>query len=293
MGRWGAGLVLAAVVVRPVAGEVVRPFDPPDGAFGAGHRGVDLAAGPGDDVLAPLAGVVAFAGRVAGAGWVTVDHGGGLATTYGVLGDLAVVAGQQVLAGDVLGRLAAGRDHLDWGARRDGRYVDPLGLLGRWRVALVDPDRLDQIAAAVPPAVRTGTGTGTGTGRLTVWPADGPITSRFGPRTHPITGERRLHAGVDVGAPAGAPVAAAGAGVVTRAGPAGAYGNLVEVDHGAGLTTRYAHASAVLVAAGQTVAAGALLARVGSTGASTGPHLHYEVREHGVPRDPLPYHRRR
>ncbi len=291
MGRWGVALVLAAAVVRPVAGEVVRPFDPPDSAFGAGHRGVDLRAVPGEDVRSPLAGTVAFAGRVAGAGWVTIDHGGGLATTYGVLDDLAVAEGQPVAAGDVLGRVAAGRGHLDWGARRDGRYVDPLGLLGRWRVALVDPDRLDELAAAVPAALAAGVTTA-GTGRLPVWPADGPITSRFGPRTHPITGERRLHAGVDVGAHAGAPIAAAGPGVVIRAGPAGGYGNLVEVDHGAGLTTRYAHASAVLVAAGQTVAAGALLARVGSTGASTGPHLHYEVREHGVPRDPLPYHGR-
>jgi len=292
MGSWVAAALATVALVLPVDGPVVRPFDAPDGPFAAGHRGVDLAAGPGAQVRAAAAGTVRFAGPVAGAGWLALDHGGGLATTYGHLDDLLVAEGDRVEAGDVLGRVADGRDHLDWGARRDGEYVDPLGLLGAaagWRVALVDPDRLDELAAAVTATVTvTAPAAGTtGSGRLTVWPARGPVTSRYGMRTHPLTGDRRLHAGVDVAAPTGAPILAAGAGRVTRAGPAGGYGNLVEIDHGAGLATRYAHASVVLVATGALVAAGTPVARVGSTGASTGPHLHFEVRERGRPVDPL------
>lgn len=123
--------------VRPVDGPVVRPFEPPSHPYGPGHRGVDLAAEPGVPVRAALAGVVTFSGQVARRGWVTVDHGGGLVTTYGELDPRVVTPGQPVPTGGVLGHLALGATHVDWGARLHGEYIDPLRLLGRWRPHLV------------------------------------------------------------------------------------------------------------------------------------------------------------
>ena len=123
--------------VAPVAGELLRDFDPPEEPWGAGHRGVSLAAAPGEVVVAARAGVVAFAGEVAGAGWVTVDHGGGLETTYGVLDPRLVEGGQRLEVGAPVGRLAPDATHLHWGARLDGEYLHPLSLLAPWRVRLV------------------------------------------------------------------------------------------------------------------------------------------------------------
>jgi murein DD-endopeptidase MepM/ murein hydrolase activator NlpD len=119
-----------------------------------------------------------------------------------------------------------------------------------------------------------------------VWPVAAPLTSGFGTRVHPITGAVRLHTGLDLGAPSGTPVAAAAAGVVAFAGPMGGYGNAIDVRHADGTTTRYAHLSAILVRAGQRVAAGQGIGLVGSTGLSTGPHLHFEVRTPAGPTDP-------
>jgi murein DD-endopeptidase MepM/ murein hydrolase activator NlpD len=126
---------LPAAAVAPVGGAVVRPFDPPASPYGSGHRGVDLAATPGELVRAALPGTVTFAGVVAGRAWVTVAHGDGLRTTYGALRPV-VVAGQRVVLGQPLGRATA-RGTVDWGARRDGAYVDPMALLGIARVRLV------------------------------------------------------------------------------------------------------------------------------------------------------------
>lgn len=112
------------------------------------------------------------------------------------------------------------------------------------------------------------------------------LTSTFGYRTDPFFGRPALHSGVDLREDYGAPVRATAAGVVTVAGPQGGYGNLVEVDHGGGLTTRYGHLSAINVAPGQRLTPGAVVGRVGSTGRSTGPHLHYEVRIGGEAVDP-------
>lgn len=130
-----AGMPRSAAV-RPVAGAVITPFDPPAVPWGAGSRGVKLAAPPGTPVRAALPGTVTFAGSVAGAGWVTVDHGGGLDTTYGEV-TARVGAGRRVRAGEVVGALEEERDHLHWGARLDGAYLDPLSLLRLWRPRLV------------------------------------------------------------------------------------------------------------------------------------------------------------
>ncbi len=122
---------------------------------------------------------------------------------------------------------------------------------------------------------------------LTTPPLDGPMTSSsFGRRVDPLESDVRQHNGLDLAAPAGAPVRAAGAGIVRFAGDAGSYGNLVVVDHGGGLETRYAHLSAVAVKAGEPLAAGATVGAVGQTGRATGPHLHFEVRRGGQATDP-------
>jgi murein DD-endopeptidase MepM/ murein hydrolase activator NlpD len=118
-------------------------------------------------------------------------------------------------------------------------------------------------------------------------PASGGLmTSSYGTRSDPFTGEARFHAGMDFRSPIGVPVLAAGAGVVQSAGVGGGYGNLVIVDHGNGVTTRYAHLHEFKVVTGQPVSTGTVVGLVGSTGRSTGPHLHYETRVNGEPSDP-------
>ena len=123
------------------------------------------------------------------------------------------------------------------------------------------------------------------------WPVPGytRITSKYAMRVHPITGQYKLHTGVDIGAPEGANFVAANDGIVTKAGPNTAYGNMVIIDHGGGVSTLYAHGSEILVEVGQTVKRGDAVLKVGSTGYSTGPHAHFEVRINGVTTDPLPY----
>ena len=120
-----------------------------------------------------------------------------------------------------------------------------------------------------------------------LWPAEGEITSPFGWRTHPIFGTQRLHTGIDIGADYGDTVRAADGGVVIHSDWMGGYGNAVIIDHGNGISTLYAHNSQLLVSEGQSVAKGQAISRVGSTGYSTGPHLHFEVRQNGSPVNPL------
>ncbi len=122
-----------------------------------------------------------------------------------------------------------------------------------------------------------------------VWPAEGEITSPFGWRVHPIFGTQRLHTGIDIGADYGDSIRAADGGVVIHSDWMGGYGNAVIIDHGNGISTLYAHNSQLLVDEGQTVAKGQTVARCGSTGYSTGPHLHFEVRQNGSPVNPLNY----
>ncbi len=119
-----------------------------------------------------------------------------------------------------------------------------------------------------------------------IWPARGVFTSGFGFRRHPIFGIRRMHTGVDIGAARGAPVQAAADGRVIYAGWFGGYGKIVILDHGGGLSTLYAHLSQILTEEGRTVRQGQVIGRVGSTGYSTGPHVHFEVRVDGRPIDP-------
>ncbi|KTE43602.1 hypothetical protein ATE62_03980 [Sphingopyxis sp. HIX] len=113
------------------------------------------------------------------------------------------------------------------------------------------------------------------------------LSSGFGVRTDPIDGGRRAHHGLDIPGGAGTPILASAPGRVAFAGPAGGYGRMVEIDHGGGLATRYAHLSQILVARGQAVSLQQPIALMGSTGRSTGNHLHFEVRLNGRPTDPL------
>lgn len=128
-------------------------------------------------------------------------------------------------------------------------------------------------------------------GGVMAWPIPGytTITSKFGMRTHPITGVYKLHSGVDISAPTGANFVAAADGVVTKASYNGAYGNMVIIDHGGGISTLYAHGSEIMVQTGQTVKRNDVVLKVGSTGYSTGPHAHFEVRVNGTPVEPLDY----
>jgi murein DD-endopeptidase MepM/ murein hydrolase activator NlpD len=117
-------------------------------------------------------------------------------------------------------------------------------------------------------------------------PVHGRFSSPFGMRKHPITGQHKLHSGLDIAAPTGTPIKVPRSGTVTFAGWSGGYGNYVVVDHGNGLQTAYAHLSAINVRKGQSVSAGTQLGKVGSTGMSTGPHLHFEVKRNGQFVDP-------
>lgn len=128
-------------------------------------------------------------------------------------------------------------------------------------------------------------------GGVMAWPVPGytKITSEFKMRVHPITGVYKLHTGVDIGAPTGTNFIAAADGVVTKAGFNSAYGNMVIIDHGGGISTLYAHGSEIMVEVGQTIKQRDTVLKVGSTGYATGPHAHFEVRVNGSPVQPLDY----
>jgi len=253
-----------------------RPFDPPESDYGAGHRGVDIPGRAGQTVRAVAVGRVTFAGRVAGVWTITIDHGSERSTYQPVSPTVRV--GDAVTAGQPVGRLLGGhpscrRTCLNLGRLRGDEYLDPAALLatsGAYR--LIDPDG----SPPEPP--------GAGAGDL---PLDGPVTSAFGMRVHPVTGVRKLHDGVDIGSACGTPVPAAGAGRVGRAGASGAYGLQVQIEHGGGIATSYAHLGSVAVHRGQRVVTGDVVGRVGSTGFSTGCHLHFMRLVDGRPVDPL------
>ncbi|MGL5087153.1 MAG: murein hydrolase activator EnvC family protein, partial [Clostridium sp.] len=120
-------------------------------------------------------------------------------------------------------------------------------------------------------------------------PTNGPITDHFGPRTNPVTGQKGMHNGVDFGDGWDTPIKATKSGTVTYAGWINGYGNSVIIDHGGGVTSLYAHASSLNVSLNQKVSRGDVIAYVGSSGMSTGPHLHFEIRINGQPVDPMNY----
>ena len=145
------------------------------------------------------------------------------------------------------------------------------------------------IAALQQLNYTTGSGGYTNSTTPSIWPSKGVITSPYGSRVDPVTGAASaFHEGVDIADDYGTPIVATAAGTVTFAGyTEGGYGNLVEIDHGNGFVTRYGHNSAVLVTPGMTVKQGQVIALMGSTGKSTGAHVHYEVRINGSAVDPM------
>lgn len=146
----------------------------------------------------------------------------------------------------------------------------------------------EEVASMIRRSNMTYSGAPAGAGGM-IWPLDGPVTSEFGWRTHPIFGTARFHSGLDIGGDYGLPIYAAASGTVIHAGWISGYGNTVIIDHGGGVTTLYGHNDSLNVGVGQTVSQGQVIAMCGSTGNSTGPHCHFEVRENGEPVSPYNY----
>jgi murein DD-endopeptidase MepM/ murein hydrolase activator NlpD len=173
------------------------------------------------------------------------------------------------------------------GEARERKKADLASLTASERADAEEIDGLLQVSADLAAKIRAAQSHSTVTPAPSsagfIWPVSAPITSPFGPRWG------RMHEGIDLGAGYGTPIAAAAAGTVIYAGWEGGYGNLVVIDHGGGLATAYGHQSRIAVSVGQQVAQGQTIGYVGSTGHSTGPHLHFEVRVNGQPVDPLGY----
>jgi murein DD-endopeptidase MepM/ murein hydrolase activator NlpD len=213
--------------------------------------------------------------------------------------DFAAMALDRVESGQMISLAAIDRAASD-AVRRKSAILTEVGLEpGRFASAEaslsvpleVSPaaPAFDRAAARVARDVATAVGLGAALPHIPLRKplfGDATVTSPFGYRADPFLGRPMLHAGVDLREPYGAEIHATAAGRVVHAGPMGGYGDMVEIDHGDGLTTRYGHMSELDVQEGQEVGEGAGLGRLGSTGRSTGPHLHYEVRIDGEPVDP-------
>lgn len=187
---------------------------------------------------------------------------------------------------------AAQKEALEAKKKEKSELFDQLQMEAKeYEKALNELEELSrQLESVIRQLQAKNSGQALGTGVYT-WPAPGyyTITSPFGMRFHPILQVRKLHTGVDIGAPMGADIVAADSGVVIYAGYNGGYGNMVIVDHGNGMSTLYAHMSRIVAGNGQKVGKGEVIGKVGSTGFSTGPHLHFEVRKDGNPVDPMGY----
>lgn len=196
-----------------------------------------------------------------------------LAQQRALLADVEAVRKSKALrlaaASSKVANLQAQERHLEAESRQ-------IAALSRRASRTVGASRSAAAPAAAAPAVRAA-------GGGWVWPARGPVTSGYGRRWG------RMHQGIDIGAPTGAPIVAARGGTVSFAGRMSGYGNLVLVNHGDGIVTAYAHQSRIMVSAGQSVGAGQRIGSIGCTGNCTGPHLHFEVRVNGSPRNPMAY----
>lgn len=285
--------------VWPLTGapRIVDGFDPPPQRWKAGHRGVDLAGRAGQPVRASAEGVVTFVGMIAGRSVVVVSHGR-LRTTYEPV-DADIAVGDRVRAGQRIGRLSAAGGHCDqpclhWGLKEGDTYLDPTLLPTSTDVAGADEVRLlpkdamrvareaEAAAAAAAAAGQDADAAGSYPLRAGshgfALPATGPITSRFGPRFHPVLHVWKLHDGTDFGAPCGSPIRVAQDGIVRQRYFNAGYGNRLIVDHGIvdghRVQTGYNHAISYQVSPGQRVRRGQTVGRVGTTGFSTGCHLH-------------------
>ena len=255
------------------------------------HAGIDIALPTGTEILSGFDGTVTSVGYDAD-GWgnfVVIDNGAGIQTLYAHCHAVLVSTGQSVSYGDVIATVgntgASTGPHLHLEVIRHGRRLNPLffvvtgfeGVGGGGQILTGNENM-------VPLDMVT-------------WPLAGnyPITSPFGWRIHPISGQRRHHNGIDLGAPGGTPILAMADGVVTIANATdswgGGWGFFVRIRHEGGFETLYAHASRVIVRPGQRVSQGEVIAFVGTTGSSTGNHLHFEVIRNGTPIDPMQFFR--
>ncbi|GAB3696994.1 M23 family metallopeptidase [Mariniluteicoccus flavus] len=308
--RAGAAEVLPALPRGrlPLAGSprVVRPYAPPPRKWLRGHRGVDLAGRVGAPVLAAADGQIAYAGVLAGRGVVVVQHGA-LRTTYEPV-TTSLPVGTPVRAGQPIGTLDGGhacRDPLveaclHWGLKLGDDYLDPMLMVGGGAgVRLLPADaaaeavkRATQRAAEPVPSVPPGVGGPYRRGgHGSVIPGGGPVTSPFGMRRHPVLGVWKLHDGVDFGTGCGQPLRAVHDGVVEASYFNGGYGNRLMLDHGTvdghRVKSSYNHAIRYTVAPGARVAKGQVIGLSGSTGYSTGCHLHFMMWIDGRLIDPM------
>jgi murein DD-endopeptidase MepM/ murein hydrolase activator NlpD len=257
--------------MRMAATEAVQPVD-----F-VQHRAVPVepVAAASPKVVAPT-GPLRIRGRVGnGLYWslraagatpqVAAQYLQALATEIDV-GDVAPSSSFDMVLGPGANLLYAGL----------GRVGDRELQLVKW-TANGRSEWIDAANAGQPQQVSTGM----------TWPVNGHVTSYFGYRYHPILHFTRFHAGIDIGAAWGSPIIAAADGQVVTAGWTGGYGRAVQIAHGGGISTVYGHMSQVVAEPGSFVRAGQLIGYVGSSGLSTGPHLHYEVRRNGTPVNPL------
>jgi murein DD-endopeptidase MepM/ murein hydrolase activator NlpD len=302
----------------PLAGvpAVVRGFDPPTSAWGAGHRGVDLAGSVDTPVLAAAAGTVSYAEMLAGRGVVIVDHGAVRTTYEPVQADVAV--GDQVAVGQQIGTLqpghcADGAVCLHWGLRAGDTYLDPLLLVpggpagggqppGEYRLLAADDREAvqqrigaeQQTAAIGVPSSGGGGPSGPAGSHGFSFPVSAAITSPYGMRFHPILHVTKLHDGTDFGAACGSPIRAPYAGKVSAAYFNPGYGNRLMVDHGVvdgrRVVSGFNHAASYVVGVGDRVSKGQLLGYVGTTGYSTGCHLHLMVWLDGKMVDPMSWY---
>lgn len=284
------------VLLRPVPGGVVRPFEAPAQRWGAGHRGVDLSAAVGAPVLAAADGTVAFVGRVVDRDVLSIDHAGGYRTTYEPV-HAVVRAGEHVSLGQLVGYLEAGDECpsgcLHLGLRQGRDYLDPMAWLSADGVRLLPNGSHPQArpVAPAPASLMPELQAPVGASGALARPVQAPITSPFGMRFHPVLHVWKLHDGTDFGAPCGARVGSAASGRVVAVEYNIAYGNRVVVDHGSvgGVPTRtaYNHLTDTSVSIGQVVRQGQLVGHVGTTGFSTGCHLHFMVWRKGELTNPM------
>ncbi len=232
------------------------------------HRGIDIINRAGLPVLATADGKIILADHKGIQGHtVDIDHGNNITTRYCHLENLMVRVGQTVQRGDQIGTVGnTGVDtspsHLHYEIITQGRPQNPMDYLS-----------LHNRPANIP----------------TIWPTHARITSPFGRRVNPYTQAHERHRGIDIANQTGEPVVATAAGSVTLAADEGTMGLVVEIDHGNGFTTRYCHLGNLEVKTGQTVQPGQIIGRIGMSGKSTGPHVHYEVLLHGQYQDPINY----
>lgn len=186
------------------------------------------------------------------------------------------------IATDVASRRAAVSDELEASYERLGSIEEQ-----RERYDTETAELRSESAAITAFLQGRGSGPAKVSPKGMIWPVSGPVTSGYGWREHPVLGGRRFHAGIDIGAPHGRLIAAAGDGTVIFAGLKNGYGLTVIVDHGGGVASLYAHQSRIDVDTGVPLSRGATIGAVGCTGYCTGPHLHFEVRVNGEPTDPM------